>query len=132
MSARRKFAVLAVAASLGACGGARVGIEGYENFAASARLETLASAAPYADFARCFEHRARLLPFSQLYYFGAQNEAVYKLQGYGWWFETIRFAPTPTGSVAEIRLAANFDAKWEAGFRKDRYAALVDCTRNPA
>ena len=125
-----KIALAAAAASaLAACSAPRVGIEGHADFEASARVETVASAKPYFDYARCFERTARLLPFSNVRYFAERQEAVYELQGYGWWFETIRFAPASAGvgSVAEVKMAHNYSAKWEADFRKDRYAALTQC-----
>ncbi len=117
----------AVSSALAACSAPRVGVEGYTDFDASARVETVASAKPYFDYARCFERTARLLPFSNVRYFAERQEAVYELQGYGWWFETIRFAPAGAGSVAEVKVAHNYSEKWEAGFRKDRYAALMQC-----
>ncbi|MFN7191431.1 MAG: hypothetical protein ACK5U4_08365 [Rhodospirillales bacterium] len=125
-----KIAFVAAAASaLAACSAPRVGVEGYTDFEASARVETVASAKPYFDYARCFERTARLLPFSNVRYFAERQEVVYELQGYGWWFETIRFAPASAGagSVAEVKVAHNYSEKWEAGFRKDRYAALQLC-----
>jgi hypothetical protein len=130
MTSFAKIAIVcAAAAGLSACSAPRVGVEGHADFDASARVENVASAKPYFDFARCFERTARLLPFSNVRYFAERQEAVYELQGYGWWFETIRFAPASAGagSVAEVKVAHNYSEKWEAGFRKDRYAALRQC-----
>ena len=118
---------LAAASGLAACSAPRVGVEGHAAFESSARVETVASARPYFDLARCFERSARLLPFSNVRYFTERREAIYELQGYGWWFETIRFSESGTGSVAEVRLAANYNDRWESGFRKDRHAALMRC-----
>ncbi len=127
MSIHIRVASILISLSLAACSANRVGVEGYQAFAETARQEVVPSAQPYASYARCFEQNARLLPFSTVKYIAEGQEAIYELQGYGWWFETIRFAPADAGSVAEIRLAGNYDQRWEADFRRDRYAALERC-----
>ncbi len=112
---------------LTACSANKVGIEGYTQFQQRSYLETVASQKDYNDFARCFEQNAKLFPLTQVKYIPARQEAVYEMAGYGWWFETVRFAPQPGGSVAEIRLAANYDEKWMKSFRQDRYTAILNC-----
>lgn len=112
---------------LGACSANKVGVEGYQQFTQTAKVETVTSHKPYADFARCFEQNAKLYPLTEVKYIAARNEAVYELAGYGWWFETIQFVPQSAGSVAQIRLAHNYDEKWMSDFRKDRYPAILSC-----
>jgi hypothetical protein len=112
---------------LSACSANKVGIKGYQEFTETATVESLTSEKSYTDFARCFEQNAKLYPLSEVKYIEARNEAVYELAGYGWWFETIQFVPQDKGSVANIRLANNYDEKWMNDFRKDRYTALLKC-----
>lgn len=129
MTPARLGVLAAVAVTMTACAANRVGVEGYGNFERSARLEIIGSERSYEDFARCFERNAKLLPFSSVQYFPEGREASYSLSGYGWWFETITFKPTETGSRADIRLAHNYDQKWMDGFMADRYPALLSCAK---
>jgi len=112
---------------LAACSANKVGVEGYQQFAQTAKTESVTSNKSYTDFARCFEQNAKLYPLTEVKYIVARNEAVYELAAYGWWFETIQFVPQGAGSVAHIRLAHNYDEKWMRDFRKDRYPAIVSC-----
>jgi hypothetical protein len=112
---------------LSACSANKVGVKGYREFTETSAVESLTSEKSYTDFARCFEQNAKLYPLTEVKYIEANKEAIYELKGYGWWFETIQFVPLDKGSVANIRLANNYDKKWMNDFRKDRYTALLNC-----
>jgi hypothetical protein len=105
----------------------RAGVRNPEFFRKVADQTKVESNRPYADFTRCFEERAALLPMSAFSSDQAGQRITYRLRGFGFTFEEIDFTATPTGSSATIFIAPNVDAKWREDFERDRHTPLKTC-----
>lgn len=131
-SSVRRFAAVAVLASLGACTPATIGgVRGHTSFAATARVEAHASRRPADAVAACFRQTAKFLPKSR---FDALPDGGqrYTLSGFGQWFEEISFRPTAGGgSTVEILTSANYAGNWVTMLARDRLEPLAACIADP-
>lgn len=125
----KRFALI-LALSLIAAGCAtpdRAGVRNPEFFRQVAKQIQIDSRRPYAEFARCFEAQAALLPMSNFSDDEASQRSTYRLRGFGFTFEEIDFSATNGGSRATIFLAPNLNAKWLKDFARDRQGPLEAC-----
>lgn len=125
----RTLAPLLTAVSVVACAaGTQVGEKSAQDFADRTEILELASPAPAAQIARCFETRARLLPLSTVTYEADLRLYRYRLKAYDLWLEEAEFSDIASGgSRVQFRYAANYDNGWRAMLERDRLAPLKAC-----
>lgn len=120
--------LLALLSLLAACAAPESGIRDPKDFAARAERTEITSAKPPLALARCFQDTATLLPFTTLLTDADGKGATYRLRGYGYSFEEIRFRPgTGKGTQATVRLAPGVNQKWRDDFAADRLGPLRRC-----
>jgi pimeloyl-ACP methyl ester carboxylesterase len=128
---RRPDATLSVAvlslAILAGCASTEAGSRGYDAFAQEAAPATIAGSRTAAEASACFEERARFLPLSEFSRDPATDRFTYRLRAMDLWFEQVRIEPEGSGARAEVRIAPNLNARWQAQFESDRLRPLRSC-----
>ena len=122
-----RFLLIATVALMAACTAPESGIRSPAEFAERANRTEVTSARPALTVARCFQDTAALLPFSSMLTDADGKGATYRLRGYGFSFEEIRFRPAAAGSLATVLVAPGVNARWMADLERDRLAALRAC-----
>ena len=125
---RIHFFAPALALLASACAAGDAGIRDPDTFQKVALRTEVSSRQDYAELARCFEDRAALLPMTSFIADPSGPAITYRLRGFGFSFEEIRFAPASGGgSTATALLAPNLDGNWRRDFDADRLAPLRAC-----
>lgn len=123
-----KLNVLAAGfALLAACTAPESGVRSPADFNARARQTEVASRRPALTVARCFQDQATLLPFSAILTDPDGKGATYRLRGYGYSFEEIRFRPAARGSVSTVLVAPGLNSRSLADLERDRLSVLRAC-----
>lgn len=112
---------------LAGCAGTPAGSAGGAAFIADASRIRLTSSRGPAQAAQRFEDQAKFLPLSTFSRDAATATFTYRRRVSDLWFEEVRIAPNRMGSLDELRVAPNLDAKWVAQFDQDGVLPLRRC-----
>lgn len=130
---RSLLTLVLFASGVSACATTPSGIRDPDLFTQVAEQTRVVSIRSATDVARCFEDRAALLPMTTFRPSTEESVVIYRLRGFGYTFEEIRFEPmTEGGSSATVSLAPNLNAKWHRDFQKDRLSPLQACASGEA
>lgn len=113
--------------SLAGCAATPAGSRGVDAFSRESTSVVLNGSRGAADAAACFTEQASFLPLSEFVHDPAGTGFTYRLRVADLWFEQLRITPEGAGSRAELRVAANLDARWTARLERDRLVPLRRC-----